>query len=113
MASSPQLADLDFGGNARVKGLPSPTDAGDAANKAYVDAAVASGGGGGEAGPAYTYSGGRLSLITYNSGNTKSFTYDVSGRLEQIDYVIGATTQRKEFVYNLDGTLAEIIETVI
>lgn len=66
-----------------------------------------------ETGPAFTYSGGRLTLITYDSGNTKTFTYDGSGRLSRIDYVVGATTNRKDFVYNPDGSLASIDETVI
>ena len=77
--------------------------------------ALASGGGGGlvETGPAFTYSGGRLSQITYDSGNTKTFTYDGSGRLSRIDYVVGAITNRKDFGYNPDGSLASIDETVI
>lgn len=114
MASTAQLVDLDFGGQAKVTGLPTPVDAGDAANKGYVDAEIAGvGGGSSEVGPAFTYTSGKLSLITYDSGNTKEFTYDGSGRLSQIDYVVGATTTRKTFAYNPDGSLSSITETVI
>ena len=38
--AKPVLIDLDFGTNAKVINLPTPTAAGDAVNKAYVDSAV-------------------------------------------------------------------------
>lgn len=63
-----------------------------------------------ESGPAFTYSSGVLSRIDYDSGNYKTFTYS-SGLLTQVDYVKSGTTIRKIFLYNFDGTLAEIIQT--
>lgn len=68
-------------------------------------------GGASEAGPLFTYSGGRVSRIDYDSGNYKLFTY-TSGVLTRLDYIVGATTTRKTFSYNPDGTLAEIVQTV-
>ena len=40
MASKSHLVDLDFGAQARVKGLQNPVDPQDAATKAYVDTAA-------------------------------------------------------------------------
>lgn len=102
--------DLDFGNAGRVRGLLTPLLGGDAATKAYVDAAT---GAVVESEPAFTWVGGKVTVITFASGNTKTFTYDVNGRLDQIDYLVDTTTYRSEFVYNPDGTLSNIVETVI
>jgi hypothetical protein len=40
MATKPVLVDLDFGSNAKVINLPTPTAGGDAATKSYVDSAI-------------------------------------------------------------------------
>ena len=74
------------------------------------------GGGGGalvETGPAMTYTGSLLMRVDYDSGNYKVFTYNGSGVLTQLDYVIGAATTRKTFNYNPDGTLASIDQTIL
>lgn len=63
-----------------------------------------------ESGPAFTYTGGVLTRIDYDSGNYKLFTYG-GGVVTRIDYIRGATTIRKDFTYNLDGTLAYITQT--
>lgn len=65
-----------------------------------------------EKGPAFTYSSGVVSRIDYDSGNYKLFTYS-SGVLTQVDYRKGSSTIRKTFSYNGDGTLNEIVETVL
>lgn len=65
-----------------------------------------------EKGPAFTYSGGVVTRIDYDSGNYKLFTYS-GGVVTRIDYIRGATTIRKDFTYNLDGTLAYITQTEI
>lgn len=65
-----------------------------------------------ETGPVFSYTAGLLTLITYDSGNTKTFSY-ASGKLTQIDYTVGATVKRKAFVYAVDGSLSEIVETVL
>lgn len=65
-----------------------------------------------EPGPAFTYSSGLVTRIDYDSGNYKVLTYS-SGVLTQIDYHVGASTIRKTFVYNVDGSLAEIVQTTI
>jgi hypothetical protein len=58
-----------------------------------------------------TYTGGLLTRVDYDSGNYKTFTY-TSGVLTQLDYVVGATTTRKTFNYNPDGTLSSITQTI-
>lgn len=63
-----------------------------------------------ESGPAFTYVGGVVTRIDYDSGNYKLFTYSGSV-VTRIDYIRGATTIRKDFTYNLDGTLAYITQT--
>lgn len=63
-----------------------------------------------ESGPAFTYSSGVVTRIDYDSGNYKLFTYG-GGVVTRIDYIRGATTIRKDFTYNLDGTLAYITQT--
>jgi hypothetical protein len=60
--------------------------------------------------PVLTYTSGVLTRIDYDSGAYKLFTYD-SGVLTRLDYIVGAVTTRKEFTYNLDGTLASITQT--
>jgi YD repeat-containing protein len=109
--AKPVLVDIDFGGSGKVTGLTAPTNPTDAATKAYVDAI-----GGGpppETNPQFAYSSGRLVTKTYASGNTKTYTYNPSGQLTQIDYEVGATIYRDTFIYNPDGSLAEIEQTVI
>lgn len=63
-----------------------------------------------EPGPAFTYTSGVVTRIDYDSGNYKVLTY-AGGVLDKIDYHAGASIIRKAFVYNLDGTLAEIVQT--
>ena len=65
-----------------------------------------------ETGPAFTYTAGRLTFITYDTGNTKSLSY-TDGRLTQIDYTVGDVVKRRSFVYALDGSLSEIVETIV
>ena len=63
-----------------------------------------------ETGPAFTYSSGVVSRIDYDSGNYKLFTYS-GGKVSRIDYIRGALTVRKDFTYNIDGTLDYITYT--
>lgn len=65
-----------------------------------------------ETNPTLSYTSGVLTQIVYDSGNTKTFAY-TSGVLTQLDYVVGASTTRKTFNYNPDGTLASINQTII
>jgi hypothetical protein len=65
-----------------------------------------------ESGPVFTYSSGVLSRVDYDSGNYKTFSYS-SGKLTQVDYVKSGTTIRKTFFYDVDGSLAEIIQTTL
>lgn len=65
-----------------------------------------------EKGPKFTYSSGKISRIDYDSGNYRVFTY-TSGKLSQIDYRKGTQTLRKAIIYNIDGTLDEIVETLL
>lgn len=63
-----------------------------------------------EPGPAFTYTSGKVTRIDYDSGNYKVLSYTGSV-LNRIDYYTGASVIRKTFVYNGDGTLAEIVQT--
>lgn len=66
-----------------------------------------------ESNPVFTYDGtGALTRVDYASGNYKLFTYTGSA-LTQLDHVIGASTVRKVFAYNPDGSLASVTRTVI
>lgn len=65
-----------------------------------------------EAGPAFTYTDGRVTRIDYDSGAYKTFTY-TAGVLTQLDYVKGGVITRKAFAYNPDGTLGSITQTVL
>jgi len=64
-------------------------------------------------GPLLSYASGRLDRIDYDDGSYKQLSYDAGNgyRLQRIDYVRGAATTRKDFSYNLDGTLHEIVQT--
>lgn len=65
-----------------------------------------------EKGPAFTYTGGLVSRVDYDSGAYKTLSY-ASGRLAQVDYVKDGTTIRKTFFYDNAGTLTEVVETTI
>lgn len=65
-----------------------------------------------ELNPEFTYSAGILTRIDYDSGNYKLFTYS-SNKVTRIDYIRGERTIRKDFSYNLDGSLASITQTEI
>lgn len=61
-------------------------------------------------GPAFSYSGGNLSQVDYDAGEQKSFTYNGSGQLTQLDFVRDGLTYRKEFFYTGGGDLDYIDE---
>lgn len=65
-----------------------------------------------ETGPSFTYTSGVVSRIDYDSGNYRLFTYS-GGNITRIDYVQPTKTVRKDFSYNVDGSLAEITQTEI
>jgi len=117
MASRIILADQDFGGVSKVTGLPAPSNASDAATKAYVDGLA-----GGSAatfetvsknlaasGSTLNYTGDELTSITYASGIIKTFAYGVNG-LETIT-LSGATPGGIDLVKTLSyvsGNLTSI-----
>jgi hypothetical protein len=66
-----------------------------------------------ESGPLFTYAGGDLARIDYDSGNYKLFTHS-AGALRTIDYVrAGQPTIRKTFNYDGSGNLTSIDQTTI
>ena len=65
---------------------------------------------GNEKSPLFTYTGGLLTRVDYESGNYKTFTY-ADGQLSQSQYIRFGVTITKVFNYNLDGSLASITET--
>lgn len=64
--------------------------------------------------PTFSYTGGRLSAVLYADGSLKTLVW-VAGRLAQVDFQRTgvAFTVRKSFAYNLDGTLAAIVESQV
>ena len=60
----------------------------------------------------FTFVSGKLTRIDYASGNYKLFTYS-GERLDQIDYIKGATTYRKVFNYDVSGNILSISHTII
>jgi len=60
--------------------------------------------------PDFTYSGGNLSQIDYTGGEQKTFTYNGSGQLTQLDFVRDGLTYRKDFYYTGGGDLDYINE---
>lgn len=62
-------------------------------------------------GPAFTYEDGKLVLITYDDGATKTFYY-TGDRLDRIDFLQNGITNRKIFNYTGE-TLVSIDETII
>ena len=61
--------------------------------------------------PVFAWSGGVLVGVTYSDGSTKSLTWGAE-RLERIDFERPALPGvRKDFSYNLDGTLAAVAQT--
>lgn len=65
-----------------------------------------------ESNPSFTYTDGLPTRIDYISGNHKILTY-TTGTLTRLDYFIGEDTYRKDYYYNLDGTLDYITESTI
>lgn len=68
------------------------------------------------AGPEFTYDvTGPLTRIDYDDGSFKVFAYDAGngGRLDHVDFTVGPVTTRKQFLYNLDGTLHEIVPSTL
>ena len=65
-----------------------------------------------ETGPAFTYTSGRITRIDYDSGNYKLLSYDALNnyRISRVDYIRGALTTRKDFVYT-GSVLTEITQT--
>lgn len=61
--------------------------------------------------PAFTWVSGKLTSIEYADGSSKSFTWS-GERLVRIDFVrFGFENVRKDFNYNMDGTLASIVQS--
>lgn len=62
--------------------------------------------------PQFTYTSGVLSRIDYADGSYKVLAYS-SGRLTTVDFTQGAVTTRKTFVYDGNGVLTAINETML
>lgn len=61
--------------------------------------------------PAFTWSDGRLTGVTYADGSVKTLTYS-DERLSRIDFARpGRPGVRKDFSYSGDGTLAAVVQT--
>lgn len=62
-------------------------------------------------GPEITWTGDLVTRVDYDGGEYKVYTY-TGTRLDRVDFVRGATTTRKDFVYT-DGRLTAINQTEI
>jgi hypothetical protein len=65
-----------------------------------------------EINPVLTYTNNVLTRIDYDSTNYKVFIYN-AGFLIQVDYVVGSVTTRKTLSYNLNGSLASVVQTTL
>lgn len=60
--------------------------------------------------PSFTYAAGKLVGVLYADGSTKTLTY-TGDRLTQVDFArVGHPATRKTLTYNVDGTLAAVLE---
>ena len=60
--------------------------------------------------PAFTWAAGKLASVLYADGSTKTLTW-VGDRLTQVDFArVGYPATRKTLTYNVDGTLAAVLE---
>lgn len=70
-----------------------------------------------EENPVFSYTGTgsnkKLSTITYESGNTKTLFYNLSDVLTRVDYSVSGIIYRKDFNYDLDGSLESIDESIV
>ncbi len=61
--------------------------------------------------PVFTYTGDNLTGVLYDDGSTKSFTYDANGFLQVSVFVRNGVTITKQFNYDSDGRLINIVQT--
>lgn len=58
----------------------------------------------------FTYNGDNLEAITYDNGDKKSFLYNSDNTLDRILLTISGSTSSKQFVYDANGRIIQIIE---
>lgn len=61
----------------------------------------------------FTYTDGLVTRIDYVSGQYKTFTYNPDSTVGQLVWHRLTDTVTKDFIYNLDGTLASVNITII
>lgn len=61
--------------------------------------------------PNLTYTAGVLTSVSYEDGSTRTFTYDVQGRLSVVDTTRFGSTRRRTLTYALDGSLDFVTDT--
>ncbi len=65
-----------------------------------------------ESNPVMTYTNGRLSRIDYASGAYKTFIYNPNNSINEVVSVRPQFTLTKTMVYNVDGSLHQITQTI-
>lgn len=66
-----------------------------------------------EVNPQYTYSGDNLTRIDYDSGNYKTFEYDLNDILIRVSFTKGSVTYVKDFNYDLNGNTTSVDYSVV
>ena len=61
--------------------------------------------------PFFTYNGDELSRVDYDNNAFKALQYDSGGALEFLQFDNDGIIQNRQFIYNPDGTLSNIIDT--
>ena len=61
--------------------------------------------------PFFTYDGDELLRVDYDNNAFKALQYDSGGALEFLQFDNDGIIQNRQFIYNPDGTLSNIIDT--
>lgn len=101
----PFIGDLDLG-NHKIINLATPTQESDGVTKNYADGITSA------KSPAFTYTSDVVTRIDYSNGEYKTISYS-QGRIAQIVNYKSNVTITKTFVYDLAGKLQSIQQSEV